>query len=51
MLWWPGIWEFRERLSELKKDNKKRKERIEAHITEEVEESDEKKSKGIDLHY
>lgn len=37
----------------LKKDNKKRKEIIEAHIIEEVEELDEKKSKkeGIDLHY
>lgn len=37
----------------LKKDNKKRKERIEAHITKEVEEPEEKKSKkeGIDLHY
>ena len=32
-----------------KKDNKK-KERNETHITEEVEEPDEKKSKGIDLH-
>ena len=33
-----------------KKDNK-RKERNKAHITIEVEELDEKKSKGIDLHY
>lgn len=32
------------------KDNK-RKERNEAHITEEVEEPDEKKFKGINLHY
>ena len=32
------------------KDNK-RKERNEAHIIEELEELDEKKCKGIDLHY
>ena len=33
------------------KNENKRKEGNEAHFTEEVEELDEKKSKGIDVHY
>ena len=44
---------FKRDCLKLKKDNKKRKERIEAHITEEIEEPNGKKSEkeGIDLHY
>ena len=43
---------YKRNCPKLKKDNKS-KERIEAHITEEVDEPNEKKSKkeGIDLHY
>ena len=45
---------FKRNCSKLKKENKKGKERNEAHVTKEVEELDKKKSNKeevIDLHY
>lgn len=49
MLWLLGYGHYKRDCQKFNKDNK-RKERNEAHITKEVEEPDEKKTKGIDLH-